>query len=142
LYYKFAWCNFPHQASQNSSLSLCNGAKPPTSSMEWREASLEWREASYFISHLSFALSLKKANNSPQSWSGRSVSGANETIRAFLFDSCGAAAWPEADDDADLWLEAAYRWKLVLLTLLCPALMERCISKKRLSSPSIKSTPD
>ncbi len=22
-------CNFPHQASQNSSLSLCNGAKPP-----------------------------------------------------------------------------------------------------------------
>ena len=75
--------------------------------MEWREASLEWREASYFISPLSFALSLKKADYSPQSWSGRSVSGANETIRAFFCDSCGAAAWPEADDDADLWLEAA-----------------------------------
>jgi hypothetical protein len=52
--------------------------------MEWREASLEWREASYFISPLSFALSLKKADNSPQSWSGRSVSGANDGILCIL----------------------------------------------------------
>jgi len=66
--------------------------------MEWREASyLIYGVArsllgvarslpiNYFISPLSFALSLKKADNSPQSRSERSVSGTNETILMLAF---------------------------------------------------------